>query len=180
MTPARVLVLAYGNPGRRDDGLGPACAAAVERWQVPGVTVSSDYQLTVEDAAAAAQHDAVLFVDAACTGSEPWALRTLGRATDVAAERRTGGVSFSSHSAAPEDVLALAALLFHADPAGYVLAVRGYEFDEFGEGLSPAAGRNLAAALAALEPMLRNRTLGADAAPAGRPVAAAAGSGTDR
>ncbi len=180
MTLPRLLVLGYGNPGRRDDGLGPACAAAVERWGLPGVTVSSDYQLTVEDAAAAAEHDVVLFVDAACSGPEPWALRGLGRARDIAASRPTGGVSFSSHSAAPEDVLALAALLFHADPAGFVLAIRGYEFDEFGEGLSPAATDNLAAALAALEPMLRNRTLGADAASAGRPVAAAAGSGTDR
>ena len=34
-----MLLLGYGNPGRLDDGLGPALAAQVERLALPGVTV---------------------------------------------------------------------------------------------------------------------------------------------
>ena len=50
----RILVIGYGNPGRLDDGLGPAVASAMEEFNLPGVSVDSNYQLTVEDAASAA------------------------------------------------------------------------------------------------------------------------------
>ena len=43
----RVLLLCYGNPGRLDDGLGPAFGEVLERESLPGVTVDLDYQLTV-------------------------------------------------------------------------------------------------------------------------------------
>ena len=36
--PRRLLVIGYGNPGRLDDGLGPAFAAQVERLQLPDVS----------------------------------------------------------------------------------------------------------------------------------------------
>jgi DNA-binding response OmpR family regulator len=45
----RVLVIGYGNPGRLDDGLGPALAETLQRLDLPGVTVDADYQLTAED-----------------------------------------------------------------------------------------------------------------------------------
>ena len=135
---SKILVLAYGNPGRRDDGLGPALAAALERLDLPGVTIDSDYQLTVEDAAAIAEHDVVVFADADCAGPEPFTFRR------VVPE---AGVGFSSHSVSPQGVLGLAAGLLGAQPTGYVLGIRGYEFNEFGEGLSARAEANLAAAL---------------------------------
>jgi len=68
---ATVLVIGYGNPGRRDDGLGPALAERLQELRLPGVDVDADYQLTVEDAAAAAEHDVVVFADAAQAGPEP-------------------------------------------------------------------------------------------------------------
>lgn len=163
---SRILVLGYGNPGRRDDGLGPAAAAALEARRLAGVTVESDYQLTVEDAADVATHDVVVFVDAACQGPEPFAFRRV-----VPGD----GMSFSSHSASPEGVLGLAGDLFGAHPEGYVLGIRGYEFNEFGEGLSERARANLAAALAFVEPLILNRTFAGHAAsPAGAPAGVAA------
>lgn len=163
--PDTVLVLGYGNPGRRDDGLGPAAAAALEQLGLPGVTVEFDYQLTVEDAAAAARHDAVLFIDAACRGPAPYSFRALTPLAEV---------SFSTHSVAPEAVLGLAAELFQRPTPGWLLGIRGYEFNEFGEGLSARAQDNLAAALAFIEPLLRNRTLcDGCAPPAGAPAVAA-------
>jgi hydrogenase maturation protease len=165
MTPAesKILVLAYGNPGRRDDGLGPALAAALERLDLPGVTIDSDYQLTVEDAAAIAAHDVVVFADADCTTAEPFTFRR------VVPE---AGVSFSSHSVSPQEVMALAADLLGARTTGYVLGIRGYEFNEFGEGLSARAEANLAAALRFVQSVLRKRTFceglaPPDAVPAG-------------
>lgn len=156
MNRSRTLILGYGNPGRRDDGLGPALAAAVERLALPGVTVEAAYQLAVEDAAAVAAHDAVVFADAACRGAGPFTFRPL------AAEPAAG---FSTHRVGPGAVLALARELFGARAAAYVLAIRGYEFGEFGEGLSARAADNLAAALAFLVPRLRDGSLGPGAAP---------------
>ena len=49
-------------------------------------------------------------------------------------------------------------------PEGYALGIRGYEFSEFGEALSPGAVENLTAALQFLLPVLRTRKLGEAAA----------------
>ncbi|NJN63920.1 MAG: hydrogenase maturation protease [Acidobacteria bacterium] len=144
-----MLVIGYGNPGRLDDGLGPAFAAAVEQLGVPGVAVDADYQLSVEDAAAIATHDVVIFADAAVTGAEPFSFT---RITPKHA------LSFSTHSIEPEAVLALANGVFGATARGYALGIRGYLFNEFGEAISKDAQRNLAAAVSALEPVLRART----------------------
>ena len=44
------LLIGYGNPGRGDDGLGPAFARRIAARGLPGVTVEIDYQLTVDHA----------------------------------------------------------------------------------------------------------------------------------
>ncbi len=144
----RVLVLGYGNPGRLDDGLGPAFADAVAALGLAGVTVDSDYQLQPENALAVAEHDVVIFADAAVTGPEPFSF------AGVAPRAET---SFSTHSTSPAALLALARETFEAETRGYLLAIRGYEFDAFGEELSPGACENLAAALAFLTPRLKSR-----------------------
>lgn len=134
----KVLLIGYGNPGRLDDGLGPALAEAIEALNLPGVTVQADYQLTVEDAAAVAEHDVAIFADADVAGEGPFYFRRL---TPLA------GCSFTSHSVEPAALLALAVQLFDARASAYVLGIRGYEFNEFDERLSEGATRNLAAAL---------------------------------
>ena len=68
----KVLLIAYGNPGRLDDGLGPAVADAVQRIGLPSVTIESCYQLAVEHAEAAARHDVVIFADADASGPAPF------------------------------------------------------------------------------------------------------------
>ncbi len=52
-------------------------------------------------------------------------------------------------------MLGLTHELFGACPAGYVLGVRGYAFNEYGERLSPAARENLAAATRFLKGLLQ-------------------------
>jgi hydrogenase maturation protease len=120
--------------------------------------VDSDYQLTVEDAAAVAEHDVVVFVDAACDGPEPYAFGPIAPGDSL---------SFSTHSVQPDGVLALARDLFQATTPGYLLGIRGYEFNEFGEGLSPRAQANLDQATAFLQSIARQRTFAASPADAG-------------
>lgn len=144
---ARVLIIGYGNPGRLDDGLGPALADLMEKKQLPDVTVDSNYQLTVEDASQVAEHEVVVFADAAIAGEGPYWVKR------IHAGGRTGG--FSTHSLDPYSVLGLAKELFQAEPRAYLMGIRGYEFDDFGEGLSEAALANLAGAVDYLEQAIR-------------------------
>jgi len=136
-----VLVFGYGNPGRQDDGLGPAVVEALAPLGLEGVTLDANYQLSVEDAALVAEHDVVVFVDADATGPAPFWFGAIEPASDV---------SFSTHSVRPEAVLALARGALGGTTTGYVLGVRGYAFDEFGETLTEGARQNMDAALAFL------------------------------
>jgi len=142
---AEVLLICYGNPGRLDDGLGAAFAAALEGVVPAGVVVDVDYQLTVEHAAAAAEHGIVVFVDAAVNGPEPFCFRRVEPKPET---------SFSTHSVEPEGLLVLARELFGVEPEGYALGIRGYAFDAFGESLSAGAQQNLTAALRFMLPVL--------------------------
>ncbi len=129
--PPDILIIGYGNPGRQDDGLGPALAEAVERLGLPGVSVDSDYQLTVEHAEMAARHRVVVFADATTDAGESFTWRRI--------EPHGAGIRFSSHHLAPADVLTLARDLFSAEPEGYLLAMRGRRFGELEAGLSAEA-----------------------------------------
>ena len=147
LTSGKVLLIGYGNPGRLDDGLGPALAAEIEQRRIPGVTVEANYQLTVEDAAAVAECDVVIFADASVDGAEPFFIAPVQPRTDV---------SFSSHSVEPAAVLGLARDLFDRRPAAYAVGIRGYEFDEFGERLSARARANLRAAVDRVAALLQD------------------------
>jgi hydrogenase maturation protease len=147
--PARLLVLGYGNPGRQDDGLGPAAAERVEVLAMPGVTVDADYQLNIEDAAAMAEHDVVVFIDASVNGPEPYAWTRIEAAAEI---------SFSSHSVSPESLLTATQRHFGATPEAWVLGIRGYAF-EFAEGLTSQAQVNLEQAVAFVESWIRRTSV---------------------
>jgi hydrogenase maturation protease len=144
----RVLLIGYGNPGRQDDGLGPALAEELQKRAIESLDVDADYQLTVEDACAAAEHDVVIFADAALQGAAPFVFRRV----DPLGRRPGCG----SHTMEPEEVAGLAQELFGAKTAFYALAIRGYEFDEYEETLSDNARDNLAKALSFIDEVLRN------------------------
>jgi hydrogenase maturation protease len=140
-----VLVIGYGNPGRLDDGLGPLFADELEKMNLPDVAVDSNYQLAVEDADSIAKRDVVIFVDADVSGREPF---WFGKVTP----RQEN--SFSSHSISPEAVLHMANNMLGGHAMGYILGIRGYEFNEFGERLSKKASDNLKASLLFLKEVL--------------------------
>jgi len=139
-------VIGFGNPGRRDDGLGPAAAERLSARSIPGVVCDSDYQLGIEDALACARHDVVVFIDAARGGlRKPFTFTKVGAA---------GAMPPMSHALRPEAVLAIAAELYGRRPDARLLAIRGYVW-AIGEGLTEKAEKNLALALEFLERFLK-------------------------
>ncbi len=140
------LILAWGNPGRIDDGLGPALADRLSGERLPDLVVESDYQLQIEHAEVLSRFRRVLFVDADRVGPGPF--RVERGLPDPK------GVGFSTHSVSPGVVLALAQEIFDAEPEAWVVGIRGYEFDEFGEWLSTPAQRNLDRAVSYLREWL--------------------------
>jgi len=130
----KVLFIGYGNPGRLDDGLGPALAARIEALSLKGMTVEADYQLAVENAYDVSIHDIVIFADAAVRGKAPFFFKGIHPRSPL---------SLGSHSVSPEAVLFFAERLFHSRARGYVLGIRGYEFNGYNERLSERAEENL-------------------------------------
>lgn len=145
-----IVVLGYGNTSRRDDGLGPRFADAIENLHIAGVSTEKKSQLTVDDARRISLHEAVIFVDATFDGPEPFRFERI---------QPDFTLGFRLHRIEPAAVLALARGIFGAKTEGYVLGIRGYVFQRFGEKLSVKAGKNLEAALAFIVPVLRSAPL---------------------
>ncbi|MFG0283113.1 MAG: hydrogenase maturation protease [Phycisphaerales bacterium JB039] len=150
MTIPSTIVIGFGNPGRLDDGLGPALAERIAADALDGVTATTDYQLNIEHAAEIAAHDRAIFVDASAAGDQPCFLRRL---------LPRPGASFSTHAVAPEAIIALAEQALGWRGEAYLLGVRGVDFDGFGERLSPPARANLETAAAVLLDALRRSRL---------------------
>lgn len=146
----RVLVYGYGNPGRQDDGLGVALVERLEAWAgeqgLAGIVFENNYQLNIEDAAAIAEQDLVIFADASQEEIEDFCL------SEVDGE---GGLSYTTHAASPGYILKLCQELFGAAPRVLLVHIKGYEW-EFQEGLSSRAGQNLEKAYTYMKELLED------------------------
>ncbi len=129
----RILVYGFGNPGRRDDGLGIAFADLIEERGIPGVSCERNYQLNIEDALEIAAYDVVIFADASIDAGEAFELRELLLAEEI---------SFTTHAMSANSVLALCEDLYRRSPRAFMMAIRGYSWD-VEEGLSRDAADNL-------------------------------------
>ena len=142
MAPTRLVVLAWGNDSRGDDGLGPAFLAASEaRPDPPGVATAfvADFQLQPEHAVDLDGCDLALFVDASRTAAAPFEFHRVEPA-------RTA--TFTTHGVTPGAVLAAFEATFgRAPPPAFELAIRGERFG-LGEPLGDDARTGLDAALA--------------------------------
>jgi len=143
-----ILIYGYGNPGRQDDGLGIALTQKLEAWvienQLPGVDFDSNYQLNIEDAAAIAQKDVVIFADASEEDIEDFCLSQVDGSSKV---------SFTTHAASPGYIIQLCKELFKKEPLVLLLHIKGYEW-AFQEGLSERARENLNRALEYMQTLL--------------------------
>ncbi|HEX9745365.1 MAG TPA: hydrogenase maturation protease [bacterium] len=129
----KILVLGYGNPGREDDGLGPALLDRLEKIKLDNVTCQSDYQLNIEYAEYCSLHDVVIFVDASVNPEKPFIFRQVLPSQEV---------SHTTHSMSAESVVALCESIYGKRPRAFMLEIKGFSF-EIGEGLSGPAEKNL-------------------------------------
>jgi hydrogenase maturation protease len=137
---APLVVLAWGNPGRGDDALGPLLAsrlAALPAGPQGHFELVEDFQLQVEHAMDLRGRRLALFIDAAAGLPGPYSFTRLAVRMQA---------THSTHALAPESVLAVAAeVLGEAPPSAFLLAVGGERFG-LGEPLSGVAQANLEAA----------------------------------
>ena len=126
-----LLVIGYGNSLRRDDGVGPRVAEAIEALQLPGVRTLNCQLLTPEFADQVARARKVIFVDAAVDRIDGVHFRKLepGQTSQLMA-----------HAADPRTLLALARDVFGHAPTAWWLTVPAINMG-FGTDYSPAAER---------------------------------------
>lgn len=148
MADKRIRIIGYGNPSRLDDGLGPAMIKELEKEKLVGIDLETDFQLNIEDLVGLENYSAVIFVDADVSCAPPYDFYPVEPEADI---------SFSSHTVSPASLLGLAESHFGIRIPGYVMAIRGFEFDDFAERLSDAAQDNLQQAKAFLLEFLSHR-----------------------
>jgi len=145
----RTLVIGYGNPSRRDDGVGLAVVNGLrERLGLPPLAEGDDgfddlgqsldtlalQQLTPELAETVAAYDRLILVDAH-VGTYPELIQRVQLRPQVEP-------SLVSHHLKPNHLLALTVQLFGRAPVAELLSIRGFDFD-FGPGLSPATAEGV-------------------------------------
>jgi len=146
VSPAPILVFAWGNPSRADDGLGPLFAEWVAALHLDGVECLVDFQLQVEHVLDLAGRSKILFVDAATSAAlpkeAPYILQPLTPRADA---------SISTHAMSPEALLHtyLQAVDTQLAPA-WMLGIRGENWN-LGEAMSQSAQNNLMAAIEAFQ-----------------------------
>ena len=132
----RVLVIAYGNPLRSDDGLAWIAADLLQKKVSDDeVEVLCVQQLGPELADSISRCECVFFIDAASTPGQPGEIRIqeLSRPVD-------GSIPLSSfgHAISPQTILRVGAQLYGAKPTAFSATIVGANF-EHGESLSATA-----------------------------------------
>lgn len=136
--PSPLLLLAIGNDGRQDDGLGWAFAQAMETQQTFPGDIVYRYQLQIEDALLLVDYPTVLFVDA-CREELP-------RGFELASLQPAANFAVTTHQLNPATVLALAEQLYGVKPQAYLLKITGVKW-ELERALSESGHKHLKRAI---------------------------------
>jgi hydrogenase maturation protease len=146
----RILIIAYGNPMRCDDGLAWRAADALEeKVSSTDVEILRTHQLTPELAEAVSHAEGVIFVDAAVPGEkQPGDIHTCHLNLPAGPPR-------FSHQLSPDAVLALASQLYGVHPRSFAVTLTGESF-EHGESLSPVVASALPALVARIDELVRS------------------------
>ena len=143
--PDSVLVIAWGNPLREDDGVGWHVVEGLRRLRprpsLPALHLRHAHQLTPEMAECVSRSAGVVFVDA----------RRDGTPGEVRCEpvEPSAGSNPLAHSLSPQALLLYAEHLYGRAPRAVVVGVTGACF-ALGEGLSPCVRRALPRAIRAV------------------------------
>jgi hydrogenase maturation protease len=151
-----VLIVAYGNPLRSDDGVAWRAAAALqEKFSFQEAEILTLHQLGPELAESASRSVCVIFVDAAAGPGRPGEIQV----TEICESDSGHEASAFCHAMSPSQVLALAAQLFRSRPRAFSITVVGQNFNH-GESLSPAVEVAVPALLARIEELATKRCSG--------------------
>jgi len=135
MTEPRILIIAYGNPLRCDDGLAWRIAEKLSEQNLTSdVEIVMCHQLTPELALPASQASLVLFIDAARAGIP-------GEIASVLVEPQRASSVFT-HEFSPSTILNLAQGLYARCPEAFAISLCGECFDH-GETLSQKVKESL-------------------------------------
>jgi hydrogenase maturation protease len=145
----RILIVAYGNPLRCDDGIAWRAADALEgKFAAAEVEILRLHQLAPELAETVSRFGAVIFVDAAA--------RSDTSAGEVGCEEIFPSASENrfTHQLSPHTVLSLAAQLYGACPRAFCVTSTGLCF-EHGDSLSPEVAASLPGLVSRIEALVR-------------------------
>lgn len=148
----RVLIIAYGNPLRSDDGVAWRAAEAMQgKFAAAEIEIACLHQLGPELAETVSRFPCVLFVDAVSSPkSHPGEIGV----QELGDESPADSTSHFSHAFSPNAVVRLAETLYRAKPRAFAVTVAGENFDH-GEVLSAAVASALPDLLARIEALVR-------------------------
>lgn len=149
----RVLVIAYGNPLRCDDGIAWQVAERIKQDLPSSARVICVHQLTPELAEDASRAGTVIFLDAA--RNEQSSAVITQAVTALPSQIRF------SHHLAPADLLALCRDLYATLPIGFLISLKAQTFAH-GEKLSPAAINAIPEAVSHVAGLVRQVAAGID------------------
>lgn len=152
-----IRILAWGNRGRRDDGVALALAERLEvrLAGIPQVAVHQFHQLGPELVEELADCRIAVFVDARVPDARPPVV------VEPLRPSRTAGLD--THHCDPGSLLSLAQALGYALPRAYLVSIHALDMD-FGDSLSPTVVEALdeaeAAVLALVDQQLQPAAMG--------------------
>jgi hydrogenase maturation protease len=156
MSLPRVVVIAYGNPLRTDDGLAWRAADELQKkFSSPEIEILQVHQLAPELAESISRAHAVIFVDAAVAETEktwPGEIRIVEIGEDKI--NRAPNSAFH-HQFSPISLLAIARQLYRSCPRAFVVTLTGGDFN-VGESLSPKIQRALPEFVQRIEGLIRS------------------------
>jgi hydrogenase maturation protease len=154
----RVLIIAYGNPLRSDDGVAWRAADELEKtFSGADVEILRTHQLAPELAEAVRGTEAVIFIDAAAGEGQPGEVRC------APVGPPEGPVRFS-HQLSPSSVIALSRQLYGATPRAFSATLTGECFDH-GEALSPVVAAALPSLVTRIEALIQHLVSSAAVSP---------------
>ena len=148
-----VLIIAYGNPLRSDDGVAWRAAEALRQKFSPNeVEIHCLHQLAPEVAETVSKFPRVIFVDAASAPA--------GHAGEIRVEKLRNIEAKESttqffHAVSPLAVIRLAESLYRVKPRAFSVTVTGESFDH-GEVLSPAVASAVPRLVARIDALVRD------------------------
>jgi hydrogenase maturation protease len=150
----RILIIAYGNPLRSDDGVAWRAAEALRQRFAPAeIEIHCLHQLAPELAETVSHFPCVFFVDAASSrdADNPGEIRV----EDFGSKDPADSGSPFFHALSPNAVIRLAETLYGAKPRAFSVTVTGQIFDH-GESLSPPVAAALPGLVARIERLVRD------------------------